>query len=261
MNRPACPLVRAHGHDAVLITWEDIAALKAAAVPKIGPSKFAGSRDGLLFNALNNELCSSVSLAWCNDPQDQDLYNQQERFKRAYEHLHDTIDGLTSPNLRYSVMLPESYILAIQDNWLLDYAQPRSKTGGRPPEWRKDEFYFNLLVLYRLFSGKSPAGSIGGPTVRFMWAVQAIMRRVLSEVPDKSTDIYASVDALWRLPKQDTFLKDWFKPDNNTVNADGHLEEIRRRVDVHADMIVSAYEKRFANLPDPGNLIRGGFGG
>jgi hypothetical protein len=252
LNRPACPLDRAHGHDTVIVTREDVKSLRTAAQRKKGAQQVPGFSDGLLFYAANSELCSTVSLAWCHDPQDQDLYAQQERFKRSYANFRKTIAGLSSSNLRYSVELPDNYVRSIEDNWLLNYAQPRE--GGRPVEWRRDEFFVRVLTLYKLFSGEHPAGTEDGPAVRFMREVINILRRFLATTPDTTTERYRLVDALWRLPRNGTFLKEWFRTKGGTI-------DIQRQVDCYADACVAAYERQIAAGPDRGQVIYGAFGG
>lgn len=252
MNRPACPLDRAHGRDTIIVSREDVKSLRAAAQRKKGSQQVPGFSDGLLFHAANSELCSTVSLAWCHDPQDQNLYAQQERFKRAYANFQETIAGLTSVNLRYSVELPDSYVKSIEDNWLLDYAQPRD--SGSPIKWRKDEFFVRLLTLYKLFSGEQPAGTEDGPSVRFMREVVKILSRFLATVPDTATERYRLVKELWTLPRNGTFLKEWFK-------TKGGMIDIQHQVDSYADGCVAAYERLVAARLDRGQVIYGAFGG
>lgn len=252
MTFSMCPLDRMNRHEAVAATMDDVRALRTAVLPKKGAERGPGFSDGLLFHATNSELCSTVSLAWCIDQYDPELYAEQERFKSAYTDFRKVISEISNVKLRCSVELPEDYVRSLEDNFFLSYAQPRE--GGRPIDWRKDEFYIRLLTLYKLFSGQRPAGTEGGPCVRFMRAVVEILRRQLDMVADHSTKEFAQVDALWRLPRNDTFLKEWFRTKGGTA-------DIQRQVDDYVGLCVGAYKKGIASRPGRDNVVYASFGG
>lgn len=252
MNSPACPLERVRAFNIVIVTRDDVRSLKETARRKKGAVNLPGFSDGLLFHAANFELCYTVRVALNQDPQDQDLYAQQERFKKAYTEFQETIAGLTNIHLRRVAELPDSYVTSVESNWYLSLFHTRK--GGRPVEWRRDEFFVRLLTIYKLFSGEEPAGTEGGPTVRFMHDVVNILHRFLAAVPDKTTERYRIVDALWRLPRNGTFLKEWFRTKGGKI-------DIQRQVDSYADGCVAAYERQIAARPDRGQVIYGAFGG
>ncbi len=247
------PLHRMHRHDAAPVTIEDVRALRASVVRKNGTHPQPGFSDALLFYAANSEACSTVGLAWCLDEYDPKLYAEQEAFKAAYDRLCKIIRSISSDSLRLSVELPNDYVQSIETNFFLDYAKRRSDDGS-PVKWRVDEFYLRMLTLYMMFSGQKPAGTEGGPSVRFMRAMVAILRRRLEAVEDKTTNDYTLVDALWRLPRNDLFLKEWFRRKGGTT-------DIQSIVENYALMNVAAYERSIVKVPDRSNIIYGAFGG
>jgi hypothetical protein len=255
MSLPTCPLHRMHRHDAAPVSMEDVTTLRASVRRKNGTrAPQPGFSDALLFYAANSEACLTVGLAWCLDEYDPKQFDEQETFKAAYENLRNVIRGISNNALRMSVELPGEYVASIEDNFFLDYAKRRTK-GGAPEKWRLDEFYLRLFTLYRMFSGKNPAMSDDGPTMRFMRTMVAILRRRLETVEDKTTDDYVLVDELWRLPRNDVFLGEWIK-------RKGELADIQATVEQYAAMNITAYERSIGKInPDGSNIIYGVFGG
>jgi len=167
----------------------------------------AGYSDTIVLHIFNSEISMSIAVATCVDEYDPTHLADQERFKAAYAKFTAEIASLTD-SIRQSVELPANYIQQIDESILLNYAKPRP--GGRPQEWRRDEFFLSLLLLYQVTTGKRPAGTVDGPTVRFMREVVAHLCACLPGAIDRR-DLLPDVVDLWKLPVNETFLKDWFQ--------------------------------------------------
>lgn len=251
-NREPSFINQIFNYEVVLITAQDLRDLKSAASPKKGfDDAKIGFNEGLLIYTANSELCSTVGLALCLDEHDVNLHSDQERFNSAYLQFRDTIAALHNPVLRSSVALPSEYVQSIEDNFLLSYARPRE--GGRPVDWRKDEFYLRLLTLYRMISGQNPAVTPGGPTIRFMRVIVNLLRERLEGEAEKLSNEFVLVDALWRIPRNETFLKEWFRSKKDIFDVQGRIEQ---SVGQH----VAAYERRLSLPSAADNIVYGNFG-
>jgi hypothetical protein len=163
--------------------------------------------EAFLLRVADGELYLTGATALLLDETDKNFYREQVKFKLAFSRFQEALEILSEP-LKTHLQLPADYVRRIEESPLLSYAV--EKSPGRPPDWKRDELYLRLLCLYKMLSGKFPAVSDNGPTVRFMRAAICILRQRLSTVKDKESKGYAQIKALWHLPTHNSFLKGWF---------------------------------------------------
>lgn len=205
-----------------LVQLKDLASFKEAVSSKTPQT--ATCPDQILIDVINYDIETLFILAGSVDPDDPVRYADQERFKLAYRTFQSVIDSLAEP-LRTSVQLPVEYRELVVGSNYLNFAT--KKAGGRPVEWRRDEFYQSMLFVYQLMTGKRGAGTIDGPAVRFMRAFTDHLQGCLAYVEDKDHPLFAILQGLWKLPPNETFLKDWF---SNKGGAATIHEKVEMRI-------------------------------